>query len=68
MTRSHFIVPQEEEVYPEATIFYTVNKDPTLVSHSIILERRVEFSVIFNPMTQKSYVLERKIWAEDYQG
>lgn len=68
MTRSHFIVPQEEEVFPEATIFYTINKDPTLVQHSIILEQRIEFCVIFNPTEEKSYLLDRKIWAEDFQG
>jgi len=68
MTRSHFIVPQEEQVYPEATVFWTVNRNPTLIQHSVILERRIEFCVIFNPTTQNSYVLERKIWAEDYQG
>jgi len=68
MTRSHFIVPQEEEVYPKATVFYTINKDPTLVKHSFFLERRIEFSVIFNPEKENSYVLERKILAEDYQG
>jgi len=68
MTRSTFIVPQEEQVYPEATAFYTVNKDPTLVKHSIILEQRIEFCVIYNTETQNSYVLSRKIWAEDYQG
>jgi hypothetical protein len=68
MTRSHFIVPQEEEVYPSATIFYTVNEDPTLVKRSAILERRVELYVRFIPESEKSYLLDRKIWAEDYQG
>lgn len=65
---SHFIVPQEEPVYPPATVFYTVNEDITKIEKSFIIEQRIQYTVIFNPKEESSYLLERKILAEDWQG
>jgi hypothetical protein len=63
-----FMTPEEKQFYPEATVFIPVVNDPTIINRKYCVETIIHFALRFDLDTERTFLLERRIISDDFQG
>jgi len=63
-----FMTPEEKDIYSNSTIYIRTTEDPTTINRSFFAEPIVHYVLRFDPVTERSWILERHSISDDYKG